>query len=851
VGATAPFLNYNLVAGQPGVVKLGAQGANTFAPLNLGADTFRFNGFTQTGTIYVGSNGYITFGSGNTSSTFDNMGDTSALNQAAIAPLWAGWRVDGNSSLLVKTLDLNNDGHDDWLIVQWNNVKQINGGGKATFQAILQLNSGTDDGDVWFNYVYNGAMCPPGLPGKGVSVGVKDANGAPANPLLVSQTLPDPNLGSGHALLVTRYPANTSSLSESVANLPPTLSSLSASRTTIDEGAMVNLSGQFSDPSALDTFTVNINWGDGNPQSVSRGAGATDFGPISHTYGDEGSYTIVVTVTDDDGGMSNSMSLTITVNNVPPKITGVSATPVSINEGQSVNLSGAFTDPSSFDTFTATVNWGDGTSGPATVNGQTKTFTATHVYDDGAVPFTGYTISVTVQDDDLGSDTNSTFVHVANVPPTANFSATAPSFVTGTPITFAFSDQFDPSNADTSAGFTYFYDFTNSGTLTAGPASQTHVFNTPGTYTVKGRIEDKDLGFTDLFTTVTIGQGKISYTAVGSNQGGSGDQFAGAVQVFDTFTGGPPKYTFFPYGQGFTGGVRVAVADVLGHGVPDIITAAGSFAPRIEVFDGRTGNKVFDFYAFNPFSFNSGVNIAAADLNGDGKADLIIGQNQLGIGSQLSHVEVLDGSKLGQVMNGGQISPIAVLADFIPYNFNGEIRVAAGDVNGDGVPDIITGPGPGGGPEVKVIDGTKINQVDANGQILPSALVFDFNALSNLGLGNDIGGIFVAAGDLNGDGFADLIVAQGTGTGAHLITFSGTPNGTLVPTFMKSTVPFASSNGITVAAIDPDGHGLANIIVGSGPGVSPSVLTLNGLTLDQTSHFSPFDTGFIGGVYVG
>src|SRR5439155_12888022 len=93
--------------------------------------------------------------------------------------------------------------------------------------------------------------------------------------------------------------------------------------------------------------------------------------------------------------------------------------------------------------------------------------------------------------------------------------------------------------------------------------------------------------------------------------------------------------------------------------------------------------------------------------------------------------------------------------------FGGGVRVAVGDVNSDGIPDIITGPGPGGGPEVRVFDGS-------TGQLLPGP-VGDFFAFDP----RFTGGIYVAAGDVNGDGFADVIVGADAGGGPNVAVFSG------------------------------------------------------------------------------
>src|SRR5262249_56211262 len=117
-------------------------------------------------------------------------------------------------------------------------------------------------------------------------------------------------------------------------------------------------------------------------------------------------------------------------------------------------------------------------------------------------------------------------------------------------------------------------------------------------------------------------------------------------------------------------------------------------APNVRVFDGSSGAALpgflGNFFAFDP-AFAGGVWVAAGDINNDGFDDVIVGAD----GGGGPEVRVFDG-KTG-----------TLIRDFFAFDatFTGGVRVAAGDVNGDGVADIIVGAGAGGGPEVRVFDG--------------------------------------------------------------------------------------------------------------------------------------------------
>ena len=96
------------------------------------------------------------------------------------------------------------------------------------------------------------------------------------------------------------------------------------------------------------------------------------------------------------------------------------------------------------------------------------------------------------------------------------------------------------------------------------------------------------------------------------------------MRVFDGASGNQFK-EFFAYEQQFVGGVRVAVGDVNGDGAEDIVTGTGpGTAPEVRVFDGRSTNPIGEFFAYQP-GFSGGVFVSTADLNNDGRANIITG----------------------------------------------------------------------------------------------------------------------------------------------------------------------------------------------------------------------------------
>jgi hypothetical protein len=288
------------------------------------------------------------------------------------------------------------------------------------------------------------------------------------------------------------------------------------------------------------------------------------------------------------------------------------------------------------------------------------------------------------------------------------------------------------------------------------------------------------------------------------------------VHVYDPATN--MTQNFLAYDSSFTGGVHVAMADVNGDGVKDIITAPGvGGGPHIKVFDGVTGMLDRQFLAYDS-AFRGGAWIAGGDVNGDGRADIITGAG-LGGGP---HVKVFD-SVTG-----------TVLQSFFAYDsaFRGGATVAAGDINGNGLADIVTGAGFGGGPHVKAFDGQ-------TGAELLSFLAYDpaFR-----------GGVFVATGRLEaGSTAADIITGPGQGGGPHVQVFNG--SGALLQSFLAYDPRLTS--GVRVASADIPGSLTQAIITGPGEGGGPQVLGFSAGNQEMLFHFYAFDLPFSGGVFVG
>jgi hypothetical protein len=250
--------------------------------------------------------------------------------------------------------------------------------------------------------------------------------------------------------------------------------------------------GSDSDPDG-DALTAALETGVSHGTLVFNGDGSFSYTPELNYNGPDN-----FTYTASDGALaSNIATVTIdvaSINDAPVVSAGGS---YSGEEARAIALDGASADDLDGDSLS--YSWIS--DGPCTFSDPNALMPTLACDDDGA-----FTATLTV-DDGLTSSSSDAALTVVNVAPTAEFAASPTTSEEGSNVTLAFSNQTDASAADTSAGFDYSYDCDGDGAVEAGGIDEdqyTCTYADDGTFAARGRIEDKDGGYTDYTVSVTV-----------------------------------------------------------------------------------------------------------------------------------------------------------------------------------------------------------------------------------------------------------------------------------------------------------------------------------------------------------
>jgi len=197
------FENLNLAPGQTGVTSVLGNNDDSAANISLGDNTFSFYETIYSNVanaVNASTNGFVSFGAASTVALNTDLTSPSAARVAGLWDDWASTR-DADDQVLYTFQDLNNDGTQDRLVVEWNEIGHFdNPANGVTFQIILQLNSNAL-GTVIVNYVDLDAGDVRFTNGASATVGLKAIGTPPADRLLISaEDATFPWIGSGKAI---------------------------------------------------------------------------------------------------------------------------------------------------------------------------------------------------------------------------------------------------------------------------------------------------------------------------------------------------------------------------------------------------------------------------------------------------------------------------------------------------------------------------------------------------------------------------------------------------------------------------------------------------------------------------
>lgn len=369
--------------------------------------------------------------------------------------------------------------------------------------------------------------------------------------------------------------------------------------------------------------------------------------------------------------------------------------------------------------------------------------------------------------------------------------------------------------------------------------------------TVDGTDAIKPVDPTPIDSEVTIQTLSTPATPAKRFAVGAGVGSNGLVNVYDAKTSAIIS-TLTPFGTTYTGGIRVATADLTGDGIDDLVAATATGAGRVIVFDGATGNTISDFTPWTKAT--GGAFVSTADVTGDGRIDLVVGSGA-GIAPE---VRVYAGQAL-QSINQTPTTAAKTTATtptivtnptayhtFTPTGASAAygVRVAAGDLNGDGKAEVITASANSVFANSLSLQNEKASP-SRRGAILKTVVT---TKQVQFPVGTDTAGMFVSVGDYSGTGRNDIAAGFVANGRARVRVVNGTDLKTMVMDAYSFNT--GTDGGVTIALKDVTGDGKAEVLAASGFGTS-IVRVINGGSGGLVRSFAAFDSSVQTGVYVG
>jgi hypothetical protein len=263
------------------------------------------------------------------------------------------------------------------------------------------------------------------------------------------------------------------------------------------------------------------------------------------------------------------------------------------------------------------------------------------------------------------------------------------------------------------------------------------------------------------------------------------------------------RFATQPFGSSYTGGARVAVGDVTGDGVADVVAVTnGGTAAKARIIDGATGT-VLPNDLLGATTYTGNVALAVGDMTGDGVADIALGTN-------LSNARV-------RVWRGGDYELLSDFRSGPTTKFVGGTQLGIGDMTGDGLGELVV--------SSRYTTGTRVVGYAGSSVVLgqwPEQA--PEKAFKPFVLGNAyVKGLFLAVGDVTGDGVADVAVGTAAGVKPSVVVYSGedlasTNTRTKVAVFTPAQA--SSKAGVRLAMRDVDGDGQKDLVTSSGEMVS-------------------------------